>query len=712
MGAASTRAVELVVPGMHCAGCIGKVERGLKALPGVTTARANLSTKRVTVAWDGDAVDQARVVEAVRGLGFEATPFQAGAARERQREELRDLVRALAVAAFASMNIMLLGVAIWAGLAEDMDVATRTMFYWIQAIIAIPTVAYSGRPFYRSAAKALKAKSLNMDVPISLAVILTPLVSIMEVIRGEEHAYFDGAVMLLFFLLIGRVLERVVRTEAWGAAENLLSLQASEAQLVEADGRVRNVAAAELTAGMTVLVAAGARVPADGTVADGRSDIDLSLVTGESVPETAGVGTHVYAGTLNLTGPLTISVTASPDDSLLADLIRLMEAAEQNRSRYVQVADRLARIYAPAVHILAGLTFLGWVVLGLGWHDALMAAVAVLIITCPCALGLAMPVVQVTAIGRLLKMGIIVKAADALERLSSVDTLVFDKTGTLTVGQPQLADRAAIAPDTLALAAALARASRHPLSRAVVVAAANLPVPAGLTEVREQPGFGLEGQLDGETVRLGSADWTGAPDDTVDGPHLWLRRGDAAPVLFRFTDSLREDAGDVFARLKAAGRKVVLLSGDRTAVVERAAAELGVDQWLAEVKPADKAAVIGRLAADGGHVLMVGDGLNDAPALKAAQASMSPASAADIAQRAADVVFQGARLQPVATTLAMARAAHRRAIENFALAIGYNIIAVPLAMLGQVTPLIAAIAMSSSSIVVVLNALRLKWSRL
>lgn len=709
---ASTRSLELVVPGMHCAGCIGKVERGLKALPGVTTARANLSTKRVTVAWDGDGLDQGRVVDAVRQLGFEATPFQAGAARERQREELRELVRALAVAAFASMNIMLLAVAVWAGLAEDMDVATRTMFYWIQAIIAIPTVAYSGRPFYRSALRALKAKSLNMDVPISLAVILTPLVSVMEVIREEEHAYFDGAVMLLFFLLIGRVLERVVRTEAWGAAENLLSLQATEAQVMEADGRVRSVPAAELAAGMTVLVAAGARVPADGTVADGSSDIDLSLVTGESVPETAGVGTHVYAGTLNLTGPLTVTVTARPEDSLLADLIRLMEAAEQNRSRYVQVADRLSRIYAPAVHVLAAVTFTGWLLLGQGWHDALMAAVAVLIITCPCALGLAMPVVQVTAIGRLLKMGIVVKAADALERLSSVDTLVFDKTGTLTIGQPALANRADIADDRLALAAALARASRHPLSRAVVVAAANLPLAAALTDVREQPGFGLEGRLDGQLVRLGSADWTGAPDAPVDGPHLWLRLGDTAPLLFTFHDRLREDAREVFARLKASGREVILLSGDRSAVVAQAAAELGVDRWFAEVKPADKAGVIARLSAEGHRVLMVGDGLNDAPALKAAQGSMSPASAADIAQRAADVVFQGAKLRPVEVTLSMARAAHRRAIENFGLAIGYNVIAVPLAMLGQVTPLIAAIAMSSSSIIVVINALGLKWRRL
>jgi P-type Cu2+ transporter len=385
--------LEFAVPGMHCAHCLRTVEQGLVKVPGVAAARANLSTKRVRVETEAEP---ATVVAALKSLGFDANIARA---EPNQSDELKGLIRALAVAAFGSMNIMLLAVAVWAGLASDMEAATRTLFYWLQALICIPTVAYAGMPFFRSAAQALRHKRLNMDVPISLAVIITPLVSVLEVIREEPHAYFDGAVMLLLFLLVGRVLDRKVRAQAWSVAENLLALQAVSAEVVDADGGRRTVTPDQLRPGMQVAVAMGARIPADGVVVDGRSDLDLSLVTGETLPEAVLPGGQVFAGTLNLTGPLLVQVSKAADQSLVAELVRLMESAEQNRSRYVRVADRLAAAYAPAVHILSAATFIGWLIWGPDWHAALMAAVAVLIITCPCALGLAMPVVQVAANG-------------------------------------------------------------------------------------------------------------------------------------------------------------------------------------------------------------------------------------------------------------------------------------------------------------------------
>jgi Cu2+-exporting ATPase len=624
------------------------------------------------------------------------------------------LVRALGVAAFASMNIMLLAVSVWAGLASDMEADMRTMFHWVQAIICFPAVAYAGMPFYRSAWTALAQRQLNMDVPISLAVILTPLVSLVATIRGEEHAYFDGAVMLLFFLLIGRVLDRKVRTQAWDVAQNLLALQAVSARVLGRDGSTRVVTPQQLEPGDRVLVAAGERLPCDGVIETGQSDLDVSMVTGETVPEIAGVGARVYAGALNLTGPLTVTVSARAEDSLLAELIRLMETAEQGRSQYVRLADKLSRWYAPAVHVLAAGTFIGWLMLGFHWYPSMMAAVTVLIITCPCALGLAMPVVQVAATGRLLKHGVVVKSADALERLAEVNAVVFDKTGTLTLGEPQVEAPDALEPATLAQAAAVARYSRHPLSKALVALATqrDMALPA-VEQVTERPGLGLEAVLSdtGTRVRVGTAVWTGAPeaDGAYPGPHVWIAVGASAPVLVRFTDSLRGDAANVVEDLGKQRYKLHLLSGDIPSAVETVARKLGIESWFASVKPADKSQLISAFAGTGETVLMVGDGLNDGPALKAAHVSMSPASGTDIAQAAADVVFQGRQLGAVEQALKVGKASRKLAVQNFALAIGYNVIAVPLAITGQVTPLIAAIAMSSSSIIVVLNAMRLSW---
>ena len=464
-----------------------------------------------------------------------------------------------------------------------------------------------------------------------------------------------------------------------------------------------------------MLVAAGERVGVDGIVADGASDVDQGLITGESVPVSVKAGDRVFAGSINQSAPLKLAVAAVGQDTLLGEIVRLMEAAEQKKAKYVGLADRIARAYAPVVHALALVTFLGWTLVGgLSWQPALLYAVAVLIITCPCALGLAVPAVQVIASGRLMRRGVLLKSGTALERLTAVDTVVFDKTGTLTRGRPTPVgldghDRAA-----LEAAAALAGTSRHPLARALARA---VPGVAPADGVREVAGAGLVKAAAGGEIRLGSAAFCGvdpaeaARAASAAGPELWLARPGAAPVRFSFLDAPRPDAVAVVAALKARGLAVELLSGDRPAAVEAVARAVGIERWQAATPPQDKVARLEALAAEGRTVLMVGDGLNDAPALAAAAVSLSPSTAADISQTAADAVFQGDALAPVVEILEVARRADRLVRQNFVLAFGYNVFTVPLAMAGFVTPLIAAVAMSSSSIVVVGNALRLARRR-
>lgn len=699
-----------MVDNIHCAGCIRRIEDGLHAMPGVTHARVNMSTRRLVADWRAGEVTAGALVDRLEALGFPAAPYDPARLGEAGAREERRLLMALAVAGFAAANVMLLSVAVWAGHGGGMGEATRTLFHWISALIALPAVAFAGQPFFRSALAALRAGALNMDVPIALAVILAAGMSLQQTIAGGPHAYFDASVGLLFFLLVGRYLDRRARARARFAAEHLVGLAGVSTQVMGPDGQVRSVAVPDLVPGMVVIVAAGERVPADGRIIEGRSEVDTSLVTGESLPAAVAPGALLHAGTLNLAGPIHARVTAAGEDTLLAEIVRLMEAAEQGRARYVRLADRVARVYAPAVHVLAAGTFLGWwVLVGAGWEASLMAAVAVLVITCPCAIGLSVPAVQVVATGRLMRRGVLLKSADGLERLAAVDTVVLDKTGTLTMGRLGLVDADAVAAGDIAIAAALAVRSRHPASRALVEAAAGaaLPVAHGVEEV---PGQGLSGTVAGHRVRLGRRAWCGVagePGDGSPGTEIWLAVEGRPPVRFRLADSLRPDAADAVAALRALGLDLVLLSGDRHDAVARIAQDLGIADFEAALLPADKVARLRALAAAGRRVLMVGDGLNDAPALAAGFASMSPAAAADVSRAAADLVFQGAALAPVPAAIRVARRAGRLVRQNLALALLYNAVAVPLAVAGLATPLLAAVAMSSSSLAVTLNALRL-----
>ncbi len=696
------RQTDLSVPAIHCGACMQRIERALGALPRVVEARVNLSTRRVAVRWR-DGAEPPPLIETLGRIGYDAHLYDAAA--EVGDGALSALIRALAVAGFAASNIMLLSVSVWSGAAPE----TRDLFHWISGAIALPALVYSGRIFFRSAWQALRHGRTNMDVPISIGVLLAFGLSVYETLHHGAHAYFDASVSLLFFLLIGRTLDHMMRERARTAVRGLARLAARGALVVGADGTRRYVPVDEIAVGTTILLAAGERVPVDGRVIHGRSDIDVSLVSGESLPQPAAEGAQLQAGTLNLTGPLTIVATAAAQDSFLAEMIRMMEAAEGSRSRYRRIADRAARLYAPIVHATAFLTFLGWMAATGDAHRAVTVAIAVLIITCPCALGLAVPMVQVVAARRLFEKGIMVKDGSALERLAEIDTVVFDKTGTLTLGRPRLAG-APVADAPLAIAAAIGAHSRHPYSRALTAAAAGLGPPMTFSEVREHPGLGLEAHAGDAVYRLGRADWALAaatakgPDGTV------LSRDGALLAAFRFDDRLRAGAPEAVRQLRARGLQVEILSGDRDAPVRDLAALLGVPHG-ARVSPGAKAAHVAALAQAGHKVLMVGDGLNDAPALVAAHASMAPASAADVGRNAADLVFLRESLLAVPQAFGIAGDAARLVRQNFALAVAYNAIAVPIAVLGHVTPLVAAIAMSLSSVLVIANALRLRPPR-
>jgi Cu2+-exporting ATPase len=705
-----TNRLELIVDGLQCAACVWLIEAVLARRPEVIEARLNMTTRRLRLVWRGSRTSAETLVGDVAALGYRAVPFDARAMDSARARRERHLLRCLAIAGFGAGNVMMISIGIWAGESQGMDAPTRDLLHWVSALIALPVVAYAGRPFFSAALGALRAGRTNMDVPISIGVILATAMSLAQTAQGGEHAYFDSATALLFFLLIGRWLDQRARGRALSNAEHILALRAKAVTIVGSDGSREIRHPDRVLPGELVAVAAGEQVGIDGLVEEGQSAIDASLVTGESLPARVGPGDRLFAGTVNLDSPLLLRAVATGESTLLSEIVRLMEAASAHRGRFVALADRVSRRFAPTVHLFALCTFLGWWLLaGQPWMDAMTIAIAVLIITCPCALALAVPVVQVIASSGLMRRGILMKSATALERLAEVDTVVFDKTGTMTRSDMALLADPARDPADEALAARIATGSTHPLSRALVRAIPAQGSAVGLAEVRGS-GMSLQGP-DGET-RLGSAAFCGVADAEQSVlPEMWLVQPDRPAVRFVFEERVRDDAAQVVAQLRSMGMQALLLSGDGEIPVGRVAQAIGVEEAYWRKGPTEKVALLQRLESEGRKVLMIGDGLNDAPALAAAYVSMSPSSAADASQNSADLVYQGERLSPIVESVQTARRARRLIKQNLALALLYNLLTVPLAVAGLVTPLLAAAAMSSSSLLVIGNSFRLTRSR-
>lgn len=697
---------DAAIEGMTCAACIGDIEKSLRDLPGLLSVRVNYTNRRLALEWRDDKFSLKTVFDRLILKGYQLHPFEIAEQERQENETSRWLLRCLAIAGFAAMNIMLLSVGVWIG--GDIDPATRDLFHGVSALIALPAAAFAGQPFFISAFTALRSSRLNMDVPISLGILLALIMSVYETVTHADHAYFDSATMLLSFLLLGRFLDHIMRRKTRAVAANLAALRTPIACAVSKNGAEQLIPVSQLKPGDFIRIRPGEHVAADGEIVSGASSLDESLITGETTRRAVSPGDKIYAGSLNYEGSLLLRVIAANGASLLDEIELLLEKAINTRSRYMRLADRVSRLYAPMVHIAALATALCWLANGSSFHDALITAICVLIITCPCALALAVPTVQVVASGALFRAGILLNSADSIERLAEIDTIVFDKTGTLTSPSQRVINLTQIPSSLIDLAANLARASTHPLARAIA-----RERPNGITlEAKEEQGYGISTLINGLEARLGSihfchmeeeAKKLGSLDPSVS--LVAFRYGNQG-VIFQIQQNLRSDAVETIAQLNQLGFAIEILSGDRIESVEKIANELAIDDWHGALKPADKVARLTELAQMGKKVLMIGDGLNDAPALASAYVSISPIDATKITQAAADAVFLGEPLAPIIKTIELARRARRLMWENLALSVIYNIFAVPLAMAGLLTPLIAAAAMSGSSLLVTVNALR------
>ncbi|WP_457660787.1 cation-translocating P-type ATPase [Sinorhizobium medicae] len=694
----------LTLPDVHCAACIAAVERALRKISGVELARVNLSSRRVTINWRGNDDESSDFAAELAKIGYAS--HLASIEEDGQDPVLSSLLKALAVAGFSAMNIMILSVSVWSGA----DPATRHAFHLISAALALPAIVYSGRVFYRSAWEALRHGRTNMDVPISVGVLLAFALSVYDTLHNAAYAYFDASTSLLFVLLAGRTLDHLMRGRARSAVGALERLAPRGANVIRADGAIDYVPLSEIKPGMHLLVAAGERVPVDGVVVKGASELDCSLVSGESAWKRAEPGSALQAGVMNVGNPLTLLATVSADGSFLAEMTRMMEAAESGRSTYRRIADRAASLYAPVVHGVALLSMFGWFYGTGDLHKSVTIAIAVLIITCPCALGLAVPMVQVVAARRLFERGIMARDGSAFERLNDIDTVLFDKTGTLTLGEMRLVNAGDLQPRLLSLAAAMARVSRHPASTAIALAGAGRhTAPVEFDSLEEVHGCGIEGRAGDAVYRLGRPSWASNATqvDLGTSSATVLSKDGETTAVFAFEESVRPGACELVQTLRSAGVSVRIFSGDRSAAVSSIAGQLEIEAFSAELLPDEKVEAIRALAAKGRKVLMIGDGLNDAPALAAAHVSIAPSSATDVGRSASDFVFLGQSLLAVRDIILTAARADVLIRQNFAMAIAYNVVSVPFAIAGLVTPLAAALAMSLSSIVVVGNALRL-----
>lgn len=729
------REINLLVEGIHCAACVWLIETGLAGLSGVEEARVNLTGRRLKVRWDNGRVKLSAILRRLADVGYAAVPFDPDASEGALQRQNRKLLYRMAFAGFAMMNLLWISIALYSGADRG---EFRGMFQWIGFLIATPTLIYSGYPFYKGAWSGLRSGHLTMDLPIAIGVTNTYLYSLYVTLSGTlvGDVYWDTVVNFLFVILVGRFLESISKRKAVASTQRLLDLQPRVATVLrEGDEVVLPIRAVK--PGETVLVRPGEKIPVDGHVLAGRSAVDESMLTGESEPVVKGEGAAVSAGTLNGPAPLRVRVEGLLRDTALGRIIRLVEDAQASKAPIQCMADRVVPWFVAVTLGLGTLTFLFW--WGDGVEKALMAATAVLIITCPCAFGMSTPMAIAVASGLGARRGILVKNGAVLEGLSSIDHFIFDKTGTITEGRPAVtavADATASwdgnDPQTLGPGpraelrrlAALERLSEHPIAGAVLALCERAGIDcqgAEVTDVDAQPGLGIRGLVDGVRVVAGTTEWlrrNGIEADPVlavsaafiesQGSGLLRLAADGREVLvIGVADRIRPDAAAVVARLKAEGIRVTLLTGDSRAAAERIAVRLGGVDVIAQVLPQDKDRIVAKLQREGQRVAMVGDGVNDAPALVRADVGIAMGSGTDVSIASADIVLMSSELIKVQQAAALSRRTLRTIRQNIGISIVYNIVMVPLAMAALVTPLMAAVSMPLSSLAVIANSARI-----
>jgi heavy metal translocating P-type ATPase len=718
----------LFLEGLRCAGCVHRVERALREAPGVQEASANYSAHRALVVYDEDATSPQQLVRCVEALGYAAAPYDPAALERGPQREARHALTRLLVAFFLAGNVMLLAAALYIGAYQDLDNETRRFLRWVALALSLPAATWCAAPFWRGALAGLRRLELTMDVPIVLGISIAFAVSVAGTLAEADHLYMDSAATIVFLILLGRTLESRSRARASGAVDRLTALTPRRALRRTAAG-IEEVPAEALRIGDRVVVAAGERVPADGRIALGSTELDEALLTGESRPVLRQPGDEVAGGTRNALGEIEIEVTAPVGAGTLARLAALLERAQTRRPRIQRLADRVAGVFAPTVVGAALLTAAGWWLAGASPLDTALTAAAVLIVACPCALGLATPAAVTAAIGRAASLGILVKSGEALERCARVDAALLDKTGTVSEGCFAVEEIAPApgsgADELLAAAAAAEGASTHPIAQALRRAAEARGLAVEEADARRAlPGRGVEAELKETLLLVGTRELLASRGVTVAraleeratalaarGASLaWVARGAAALGVVALVDPPRADAREAVARLERLGLRLALVSGDHASAVRLAASRSGITDARAGVPPEAKVACVDELRAGGRRVLAAGDGINDAAALAAADVGVAMARGADVALHAADLVIRSPRLAALADAVELSRAALRRIRENLGFALAYNALAIPLAVAGLLQPLQAALAMSLSSLLVTANSARLlRW---
>ena len=724
--------VDLMIQGLHCGACIWLIENLLKKQSNVIDARINLTQKTLRIKWIGDKKYGNDLVKLINKIGYKLFPADQEILDKIEEKFDNKLFKSLAVAGFGAGNIMLFSLPLWFDSNFEINGATRKLLHLLSSIIALPVLIYSGRIFFISAFKSLRLGLPNMDLPISIAIFLASIVSIIQTFRGGQNVYFDSAVMLVFFLLIGRYLDFKARKKAFNIASEFSMLQAGFGR-VEIDKKIRVLPIKELCENMILIVAVGEKIACDGIVIQGQSHIDNSLISGESIPEKVQKNSLVYGGSINLSSPLQIKITKNSQNGVLSQIINLISNIENKKNIYVRIADKFSKYYTPVIHILALITFIFWYFyFKSNWEIALMNATAVLIITCPCALALAIPIAQTIAISNFLKRGIIMKNGESLEKINNIEYIIFDKTGSITIGKPILKNIYEIEDENIKklnsedekfyskIAVSMAKFSKHPISQSLCN---SFDGELDNVEVKEYSGNGLEAYFGEKKALLGSADFCKIYNENS---QIILQNSQSEfsanlkcymnfnnkKIIFTFDDELKSDAKIVVDFLKKINKKIILLSGDNENEVRRIAKITGIEKFYWQKNPLEKAQILQELNAKNIKFMMIGDGLNDAPSLALSTVSVSFSKAIDISQNIADIIINSSKLNPLISIFLYSKSTLKIMKQNLILALIYNIFALPFAMAGYVVPLIAAIAMSSSSLLVVINSLRLNSKKL
>ena len=712
------READLILEGITCAACIWLNERHLAALVGVKSVAVNYSTRRARIEWNNDKIKLSEILEAITRIGYLAHPYDPSRQQQLLEDERKQQLRRLGLAGVLGMQVMMIAVALYLGDFFGMEAQFEKFFYWISLGLTLPVMLYSAQPFFRAAFRDIKHGQAGMDVPVSIGISVAFAGSIWSTFNGHGEVYYDSVVMFVFFLLTGRYFELVARKRSSESSDALVHGIPAVATRINNNEELL-VTVAELNVGDIVRVKPGETFPADGFVIEGRSSIDESLLTGESMPIPIEVGRTVIGGSINVESPLLIKLEKIGQDTILSGVIRLLERAQTEKPRITKLADKTAAWFVLAVLVLAVSVATYW------WNEGvaiwLPITIAVLVVTCPCALSLATPTAVTAATSRLTSQGLLTTRGHALETLAKASHFIFDKTGTLTEGKLELVTAKILSDasesECLTWAAALETSSEHPVARALCNAAESSAIVA--SDVINTPGAGLTGIISGKSFFLGTEKYilekTGLslPEQQLnilrDQGHTVVALADEnqCHALFAMGDRLRKDAAQLISQLKSSERNIVLLSGDHSVAVARVAKQVGIDDWQAECLPADKLKAVTELQHQGAVVAMIGDGINDAPVLAAAQVSIAMAGGTQLAAASADMLLLSNDL----TAISEGRTTAQRMLliikQNLVWAIAYNALALPAAALGYVAPWMAAIGMSASSLFVVANALRL-----